>query len=728
MHKGFTRTTLGVVGAALLSGSVFAAGPTLKNLPTVIITDKAKDGTFTCGVPYDGGTVLTAATENRYLFTDAIDLVDYSLPGDSTLDQVNFLFEEFASDASGAEGAARTASARAIAINGSLAYDAGGTIDRDTVLNNAVGDLQNDNVLTFVDQIRSGGDGTSPGPDPGGAFTDYALLKFYVASSNPGTAAAEVSMKSMSVITTNDTACDEGDILSVPTSIFTPEKCVDDFVGWWNTNSFAGLPDVSENLTTRPTAFSGNWTATTQPILTPTPTGSVTSSVGFGNVAVTESPTAALGVFTHASPGNAGTTDTTKAPQFAVWQSWRRDIEAAPKTTVPITADTVYMIRWTVEVQAATQSATSPQLPDVRFRVGENTSYGLGQAHDVLPAPGANGIVGAGVQEHRSYYYAPLNTPSGSEIGFMFDTFDFYQGTGGGFYTEGASDYGLDLQKIEVFSFDRADLDGETIELNAGNDSMTPGDGTTAPSGAAPFTRFDQAASVTTGDWEFRPGTFISGGVANTNRNPSGVFAANKLSMSLSAGTENATGEWDTRGYVLRQDPVNFAPDSTADEIVADIPNEKILFVDAWLSSPQGSTTNNHLPVVRVGFRTDVYGETGLLQSSPVRQITQGRVSYIEFRGWNRTDAEDVGSVIPSTNAITTAPKRFTAVMEPMIRTGSTIDVRPFVQFWSFPTDWRTEVVGTYLDDTLDAGTIEINRVVITSYDRPNLPDAQICQ
>lgn len=725
MHKGFTRTTLGVVGAALLSGSVFAAGPTLKNLPTVIITDKAKDGTFTCGAPFDGGPgVLTAATENRYMFTDAIDLVDYTLPGDSTLDQVNYLFEEFASDANGAEGAARTGGSRAIAINGTLAYDAGGTIDRDAVLNNAAGDLQNDNVLTFVDQIRSGGDGTNPGPDPGGAFTDYALLKFYVASTNPGTQSAEVSVKSMSVITTNDTACDEGDTLSVATSIFTLEQCVDDFVGWFDRNSFAGLPDVSQNLAANATSFAGTWTAGLQPVRTPTPTGSITSSVGFGNVAITESPTDALGIFTHASPGNTGTTNATLAPQFAVWQSWRRDIEAAPKTTVPISADTVYMIRWTVQVQAATQSATSPQVPDVRFRVGEASALGLGQAHDVLPAPGANGIVGAGVQEHRSYYYAPVGTPAGAEIGFMFDSFDFYQGTGGGFFTEGASDYGLDLQKIEVFSFDRAALDGETVELNAGAASVpTTADGTTAPAGAAAFTQFNQPGGQTSGDWEFRGTTFVSTGTSN--RNPSGVFSADKLSMSLVAGNHNAIGVWDTRGFVARQDPVNFAPPSTADEIVADIPNEKILFVDAWLSSPQGSSANNHLPVMRVGFQTDVYGETGLIQATPFPQITQGRTAYIEFRGWNRTDAEDVGSVIPSTNGLATAPKRYTAVMEPMVRAGSTIDVRPFVQYWSFPTNFAPNNAAE--DDRLDAGTMEIHRVVVTSYDRPNLPDSAVC-
>lgn len=724
MHKGFTRTTLSVIGAALLSGSVFAAGPTLSNLPTVIITDKAKEGAFTpCdtfspALPYDGGepNVLTAATENRYRFTEALNLADYVNAGESTLGQVNYLFEEFNSDASGAEGALRTGSARAIVINGNEAFTAG-SVDRTAVLSNSAGNLQDDNLLSFVDQIRSGGDGSAPGPDPGGVFTDYALLKFYVASSNPATADAIVSMKTMNVITTNDDPDCIGDRLSVGTSIFTPEECVDDFVGWYR-STFGGLPDVSQNLAANATSFSGNWTANAPGRALPNPTGSATSTAFASSIPVTESPTPLLRVETDASPGNTGTTNANFAPQYAAWLSWRRDI-ASVKTTVPVTANKVYMIRWTVSVPAAFQSATSPQIPDVRFRVGEATNLGIGQAHDVLPAPGANGIVGAGVQEHRSYFYAPANTPSGAEIGFMFDVFDFYQGTGGGFHTEGAANYGLELSKIEVFSFDRGDLQGANIEMNHGAATVTTADSTTPPSGSSPFTQFNLATSQTTGDWENRNSSFTQ---PTSNRNPSGTFAADLLTMSLVAGNHNAIGEWDPRGFVLKQDP-SFAPDNTANEIVSDIPNSKLLFVDAWLSSPQATTANNHLPVMRVGFRTDVYGETGLSQASPVRQITQGRVAYIEFRAWNRTDAEDVGDLVAPTNALEANAKRYTAVMEPQIRTGSTIDVRPFVQFWSFPLD-LTATPGSFRDDRSDAGTMRIHRVVITSYDLPTLPDS----
>jgi hypothetical protein len=438
------------------------------------------------------------------------------------------------------------------------------------------------------------------------------------------------------------------------------------------------------------------------------------------NIAVTQSPTPALGVFTHAAPGSSSSTNPNLAPQYAAWQSWRRDIESA-KTTLPVDPDRVYMIRWTTTVQPACLSALSPQTPDVRFRVGDPTNLGLGQAHDVLPAPGANGIVGSGTHVHRSYYYAPSNTPANAEIGFMFDVFDFYQGDGGGFYTEGAANYGLDLQKMEVFSLQRDELAGETIELNAGNPSaFATGDGTTPPTaGATPFTLFDFTTAQHSGDWEFRASSYVSDG--SSNRNPARLFSPNKLSMSLGTGSENVIGTWDTRGFVLRQKPDNFAPQSTAKEIVSGIPNNKLLCVDAWLSSPQGSASNNHLPVMRLGFSTDMFGETGLSQDSPRRYIMQGRVSYSEFRAWNRTDAGDLFVSVPSTLALGTTPRRYTAVMEPMIRAGSTIDVRPFIQFWSFPLD-LTATPDTFRDDRSDAGTMEIHRVVITSYDLPAYP------
>ncbi|MBX3727809.1 MAG: hypothetical protein KF858_01380 [Candidatus Sumerlaeia bacterium] len=493
--------------------------------------------------------------------------------------------------------------------------------------------------------------------------------------------------------------------------------CVDDFGGWIR-QSIHSFPDVSEPLTPAATTFKGRWPADLAPVITPIPTAQMASSAFPGlMVPVTTPSTDSLSLLVHASPGNTGTTNANLAPQFASWQSIRRDILPA-RTTVPVEPDRVYVIRWTVSVQEHTQSALAPQVPDVRFRVGDPTNMGHGQAMDILSAPGANAIVGPGLHVHRSYYYAPPGTPPGSEIGFAIDLFDFFQDTGGGFYTEGAQDYGLNLHRIDVLSFPRSELEGARIELNHGAQILSTADESNPPSDPQPFTPFNLAAGQTEGDWEFRVGTFIAN--HSTNRNPTATFAPDLLTMGLVPGNHNVIADWDTRGHVLRQHP-QFAPDHTAREIVNAVPNDRLLALDIWLSSPEAATSNNHLPVLRVGLRTDIYGETGLLQFNPPRQIMQGRVAFREFRAWNRTDAEDLFQHVGSPLALAAQARRYTAILEPQVRAGGTIDVRPFVQFWSFPINLTAEP-GSFRDDRSDAGTVRIHRVVVTSYDLPSFP------
>ena len=120
MHKGFTKTTLGLLAAALLSSSAFAVGPTIQDLPNVYITDLTKAP----GAVPDDGDGSTLAT-NVYRFTDALvlgDYVDFD-PDNNTvedLNQVSWLFQEYAHNNIVA-GQARTGSARTIKIGEDVA-------------------------------------------------------------------------------------------------------------------------------------------------------------------------------------------------------------------------------------------------------------------------------------------------------------------------------------------------------------------------------------------------------------------------------------------------------------------------------------------------------------------------------------------------------------------------------------------------------------------------------
>lgn len=692
MHKGLTQATLGVLGAALLSGSVFAAGPTLDRLPTVIITDRHSEAdvaTLPSGSEYD---FLTAATENIYRFTGAFDLADYVAQDPADTGDVRFVFTELDGGGVPLAGGART-----IGINQVLGLESEPTYS-DVASGQSVG------VLDFVNEARTGSDGSTnlPGPDPGGAFIDSAVLKLFIASTDAATNQA-VASDTFTVITTNDIGplgtftSVTGDTLSLATSIYTPELSVDDLAGWLTTIS-SGVPDFS---IIPPTPFNGtawnDWVSfyeSAQPaVLAPTPNVSVPAFIGTVNV--TGSPTPTLSISTLASPTAAAGTPAGFAPQFGAWGSGRRDLSSS--VALPVTKGRAYVARWNV----SGSSIPSTHVADVRFRMGEATTLGFGQQSSHMTLNSSNQIVGGSPLEHRSYFYAHED----GEILFLYDVFDFYTAASTSVFPNGHSNYTLTLDRLDVLSFNPADLGAGTVLLNHGGAVSLAAGEDAPPSGETGFN--------TTTVWGYQENE--NAGSANRQVTPG--QSAGELSVTMTAGDGSAIATWDTLPFLLNS---NTDP-ALRQEIITGVQNGKIVRVDFWISSPQGGTANNNLPIVRYGIQTDAWGPSG--QLSPT-VIFQGRTEFHTWTAWNRV-GPDVGQDVNPVMALQTGDRRYSLFFEPNIRAAGAdaIDFRPVWQAYSFPIIRQADISDPLINaDPFMQGTVRVRRVVVTSYDHPPLP------
>lgn len=690
MHKGLTNATLGVLGAALLSGSVFAAGPTLSELPDVIISDKLKQQVVEDKNAASDLNVYddeTAATEDRYRFTQAFNLADVvtynGQTGDdlttASLSEVHYLFTEWAD----LNGENPNLSTQTIRINNVEGFP--GVPSYADVSSSPLTGAFDNGYLSFVNQDRSGTtDAASPNPSPiVGTFTDTTLLTLYVAS--PTSTNPDVDAADFYVYTTNDIESLGflGDTLSAPTSVWNPELAQDDLQGWYR-NIVSELPHFETpppGLYTRTTDKSTQ-DATTNPV--PSVNSVSTFIPGAADILVTPAGTGTLAISTLANPTVQAGTAAGVAPQYAEWASWRRDHDAV-KTTVLTQAGRLYMARWTM----SGSNVPAPHTPDVRFRMGEATALGVGQTSDQLIHNGANSIVN-GTKTHLSFWYAH----AAGEIGFLFDVFDYYTTANTTNHPNGHSNYTLTMDKLEVFSLDPDQLGGGSVLLNQGGAVTLAAGEVAPPSGETGFA---------TGTWHIIEAENLGTG----NGRLSESFTASQASFTLVAGNNNVLGIFDTF-------PV---ASGTGNEILNDIPNDTLLRVDVWMSSPQGAAANNNLPIVRFGIQSDAWGESGQLAPTI---ISQGRVNYYTFYGWNR-NMVDVGETLNPVMALNSAARRYTMFFTPNLHSGAaTIDVRPAVEMYSFPQYSSTENADVTLNpDPFMAGTINVHRVVVTSYPLP---------
>jgi hypothetical protein len=616
------------------------------------------------------------------------------------LGEVNFLFNE--ADDSG------TTPQQTISINGNLAWN-GGVATRADVLANSMGTVEANGLLDFINEVRS--PGGASGPDPGGLFTDTALLDIYVASDDPSTG-TDVDFKSFNVITTNDTSVATGDTL-IASDILTPIACFQDFAQW-HAITFEGLPDVS-----------------TVPFTFPSVTSNVSASTANGTTTyvdqytidrtISTTPSATLTISNALGTGNT----TGYAPHYWAWHSFRRDFDAL-NSSVDVTKGNLYMVRWTISGDATTTQSNSIQLPQLRFRVGEASTNGVGQTDDTVVTRGANNITTNATQQQRTYFFAHDD----AEIGFFWDVFNFWD-TNGTASTPTADQSQYSLSQLEVFCLNPNDLSSEVMVLNNGASSVTlsTSDGITTTPPTDSYAAFDvdtdgPLTGDPAGDWWGRVNNF-----AGTRASAS--VDGSSLRFDVAAGNGHFLGQWDTYMHVGNQPdfgaayPANAWPNIT--EIISGVPNSRIIRLDVWMRSPNGASANNDLPITRIGLNTDVWGESG--DKSAVPFTLQGRACYHAFDASNRT-RPDVGDLVPAAMALETASRQYTMFMEPNIKaTGATtIDCFPTVDCYAFASNTLAADPNPITNEATREGAIIIDRVVVRTYALPsNIDTVDAC-
>jgi hypothetical protein len=687
MHKGFQLKTLGVLAAALLSGSVFATGPTLDDLPTVIMTDRMNNADVTTD-PANPFDYFTDETQNIYRFTDAFvlsDYVNYSLNEAN----VNYLFTE--TDASLVQ---RTGVNRRILINNDLAHDtsAAPTV---TEINTANNDIVGAGSLDFRDLFfttwssndQSGVPTLNPFPGNGNAnlaavgggtvdpgdLNETSIISIFVADET----LLNSDTKSFNVITTNDPAF-LSDTLSSTGSIFAFEDCWDDF-GGWATFRTSGQGVFFDQQTTPPNDdwYESNALPTFTPATT-TQAGAVGTYDGIPAASASVRLQTSVGVPSGDPPYNI-----ILAPEFAFVQSG--DYNNNNTAFIAATAGNFYMYRWTVS-NARTQAAVLGEVTNIRFRSGAPDDRTNGNALDEFDT-GTNSI--AGNRSVRSYFYA---TGNGNIIGGL-DVVDV-----------ASDDIGTDitLSQLEVFRFSRTDLEalGGTVVFNQGAPTFTTGDGTTPPAGSSTF---DLTNTWVAG--QLNPNAGAAGSVRPIQTTGSG---ANVLVLDATAtnAAANNFGDWSSNAG----QSVDFINDFA-------VSNGQLAVLDVWMKSPDASTPNNVLPSARIQIQGNRF-YNGADQGVP---NSQGRSASLNFATDNSTPANAVGDPNPSLLALGLTSKRYTAAFEPQLVSGET-ELEGFVLVGMTAFDCFPDFDENGSPDIQDGdqnGTFQIERVVVTVYDLP---------
>lgn len=689
MHKGFQLKTLGVLAAALLSGSVFATGPTLDDLPSVIMTDRMNNADVTTD-PANPFDYFTDETQNIYRFTDAFvlsDYVNYSLNAAN----VNYLFTE--TDASLVQ---RTGVNRRILINNDLAFDTSAAPDV-TEINTANIDIVGAGALDFRDLFfttwssndQSGVPTLNPYPGTGNAnlaamdggdgnvdpgdLNETSIISIFVADET----LLNSDTKSFNVITTNDPAF-LSDTLSSSGTIFAFEDCWNDFGGWAGFRTDGSI--FADQTTTPPN--DDWWRNNAAPTITPalvTTAGAASNYDGVPASSATVRIQSSVGVPSGPSPYN-----TLLAPEFAFVQN--ADDNANNTAFISATAGNFYMYRWTVS-NARTQGQVLGEVTNIRFRMGSDDDRNVGNALDEFDR-GANNI--AGNRTIRSYFYAHAN---GSIIGAI-DVVDI-----------ASDDIGTDLtlSQLEIFRFSRADLEalGGTVVFNQGAASFTTGDGSTPPAASATF---DLANT-----WSFghlNPPASAAGTVRPMQSTGSG---ANVLVIDATAtnAAANNFAFWDTTNGQLTDFVNEFAVD-----------NGQLAVLDVWMNSPDAATVNNALPSARI----QIQGNQIFNSADQGAANSQARAASLNFATDNRTPTDALSNPNPSLLALGTTSKRYTAAFEPQLVSGETeleglalIGMTAFDCLADFDENGQPDLG---IDGDAN-GTFQIERVAVTVYDLP---------
>jgi hypothetical protein len=490
MRKGFTSKTLTVLGAALLSGSVFAAGPVVDGIPSVIITDKMSAAEVEANptTPFD---YLATETQNIYRFTDALSLTDYvALPDGGDIATVKWLFTESETD-----GTLITGTDRAIVI------------DEDKVGEESVPDfaaVTGSGYDLVTEPLDFRNDAANPTQtylaDPAIPLPDNRLLTVFAASTD-AEVEDTVGVGVFEVITTNEAEF-LSDGLSAATSIFDPVDCIEGFDSW----QYTAVTQILNSFVTPPTLS----TAVAAPSRTP--------NVALGGTA--PAGTADLGHATVANAGSSGIAGI--SPQIAFWES------AGTGVGIPTTKGNIYLARWQVSTTAsASDEAAVAAQENIRFRMGQSTTAGAGVAVDEV-TKGENHIDDAG-RGHRSYYYAHED----DDIFLAFDAVDI-------------TDVGLintTLSQVELFAADRSGLSG-TVLFNQGAAAVTVFGDTPAPPDDIRFD-FNTTNLWTTVNATGQSGRSFStagtgGSVLVATSSQTSTAATNHLSWESSAQTASA--------------------------------------------------------------------------------------------------------------------------------------------------------------------------------------------
>jgi len=719
MHNGFKKLALGITGVALLSGKTLATGPTVETPADLIITDRLPAGAVLDGAgPWDDGTPTgtNSGTLNIYDFTGALtlsDIVDAPLAPNGLQDVV-WDFAELDGPGGSVLGSGTT-----------IRIDDGTNAAQGASAEPTFSDLGSssfDNVagsapLDFRNVPRT----TSTGPAVP-TFLDETTIKLYFATLGDPT--ESVASTEFNVYTTNDITVSNGDDFSLPSSVFTPVEAFSDFEGWYQTARL----DQGVVFDTGPVGGAANYVAPLQfsanvgdlPNSVPAIGSLVSTPDEFGAGSTFLTIPAATDTFTVQTDTGSGGISFNRAnnqyPQLLGFGSFFEGIPSTANDFVNVTADELYMVRW--NLSTPTDIADVEQLPLAQLIVGETGSFGVGRSLLSFDGNNLNNLAGSSIA-FRQYFYAH----DAGEIGFFINVFDSVSAGAPGF-PAGHTGHDVSVESVEVFTVNTAGLTGENVVFNQGQTSVPLVSGEPAPpsTGLEEFDlNFwygrDQFAFIAdnTGDAadsrnaSFTPNTpFVGVGQPYTAPNTT----ASTLSYTLGQGDGPAFIIWDTLGS-SQIDSSSGDPTIANPREVLTAPEGTLVVMDYWLSAT-GSTAQ--LPFTRVGMASqNIYPtSTSITATDPI----QGYAAYMEFNPDSTADGLANGtSVNPAIGFQAGSARRARLVWEVQLTStatdSGTYAFRPTVESFVIPAG----VSGGGASQA--NGTINIHRVVVTTFDKP---------
>jgi hypothetical protein len=464
--KGTSRILLGVFAASILAASASAECPEFSGpIPTVVITDRLLDPS----TDFDGANG-PSVTSNVFRFSDAFILADFIDEGDIAVGDIRYLWNEFAYDTGTSDYATApsTGAARAISINGNLAFETVPTYLDITTLGQTLSDTDALDFRNVAISPATPADGPFSAPPPSLLGLEGSKrLTLYIAG-------VAVDCDGTTDLATFDvfTVTDGSDRLS-DTNIFTPY--------------------VSYGTTPPNASTFANWTFAT------TDNANVSRTPSVPNGGTAPGGTTAVSI------------STTVAYAGGALAAWFKG------TAVPTTPDTVYRAVATV---SSTAAANSTVLVRQRFGATSLGDLGQGEAHfSAGAAAGPNSTDGSfnwPLWVWTKSAPDPVNGGTGQpdEPAYFFD------------YIDGSNTLGhtFTVSRLVIEATTRAALGTGTVIRNVGDPAVGTVEGVTAPGsptdfGTGGFIAYNAGGSdvdvtfpsdltgVTTVDFSFNAGT-----------------------------------------------------------------------------------------------------------------------------------------------------------------------------------------------------------------------------